>query len=551
MELAKTIIYLLVGLVVFVTGMNMMSRGLKNAAGKSIRRLFKKIGDNKIAAASIGAGTTAIIQSSGATTVMVVGFLSAGALTFAQGFSLMLGAFVGTTITGVLVSLSSFSFSMFLMALAFVGFILGFFKSPTVKSVGEVLIGFGILFFGLEAMKASFADATIRKALVELLSNMNFPLLLMLMGVILTAITQSSSATNGIVIVMVAANPTLLSSGFYLVLGATIGAMMPTILAAIKSNILAKRVTYIVLIARILAAILVTLLVWAISVPLFNWLETFPLEDVGMILAIFTVIYNLAFIIVFLPLSRPLEALSVRLFKDHDAERKKQALRYINENMLNTPSTAILQVKKEIESMLDLARINFFLGLDAVFTLDLSNAKDIEDREENIDYINEQISDYLIKLSSRANMRDEAHIGAYYHVINDIERIGDHAYNFLQMARSLKDEELAFSDIAKEEFLRFRKVLEEMFALSDKIFMNSSAKDLAKLHDLEGQTDALKEELSNAHFERIKNNQCKNELSPFHSTLLSEMERVADHLTNVGYSIVSPTGDDIKHTKKR
>ena len=551
MELAKTIIYLLVGLVVFVTGMNMMSRGLKNAAGKSIRRLFKKIGDNKIAAASIGAGTTAIIQSSGATTVMVVGFLSAGALTFAQGFSLMLGAFVGTTITGVLVSLSSFSFSMFLMALAFVGFILGFFKSPTVKSVGEVLIGFGILFFGLEAMKASFADATIRKALVELLSNMNFPLLLMLMGVILTAITQSSSATNGIVIVMVAANPTLLSSGFYLVLGATIGAMMPTILAAIKSNILAKRVTYITLIARVLAAILVTLLVWAISVPLFNWLETFPLEDVGMILAIFTVIYNLAFIIVFLPLSRPLEALSVKLFKDHDAERKKQALRYINENMLNTPSTAILQVKKEIESMLDLARINFFLGLDAVFTLDLSNAKDIEDREENIDYINEQISDYLIKLSSRANMRDEAHIGAYYHVINDIERIGDHAYNFLQMARSLKDEELAFSDIAKEEFLRFRKVLEEMFALSDKIFMNSSAKDLAKLHDLEGQTDALKEELSNAHFERIKNNQCKNELSPFHSTLLSEMERVADHLTNVGYSIVSPTGDDIKHTKKR
>ena len=189
--------------------------------------------------------------------------------------------------------------------------------------------------------------------------------------------------------------------------------------------------------------------------------------------------------------------------------------------------------------------------MDTIFTLDFTNAKDIEEREEKIDYINEQISIYLIKLSSRANMRDEAHIGAYYHVINDIERIGDHAYNFLQMARSLSDEELAFSDLAKEEFLRFRKVLEEMFALSDKIFMNSSAKDLAKLHDLEGQTDSLKDELSNAHFERIKKNQCKNELSPFHSTLLSEMERVADHLTNVGYSIVSPTGDDIKHTKKR
>ncbi|MBQ7250229.1 MAG: Na/Pi cotransporter family protein [Bacilli bacterium] len=551
MELAKTIIYLLVGLVVFVTGMNMMSRGLKNAAGKSIRRLFKKIGDNKIAAASIGAGTTAIIQSSGATTVMVVGFLSAGALTFAQGFSLMLGAFVGTTITGVLVSLSSFSFSMFLMALAFVGFVLGFFKSPTVKSIGEVLVGFGILFFGLEAMKTSFNDATIQKALIEMLSTINFPLLLMLIGAVLTAITQSSSATDGIVIIMVAANPSLLSSGFYLVIGATVGALMPTILATLKSGILAKRVTCSILIARILGALLFTVLIWAISVPLFNWLETFPTEDVGMILALFNVIYSLVFILVFLPLSKPMEALAMRLFKDRDAERKKQALRFINDNMLNTPSTAILQVKKEIESMLELSRINFFLGMDAVFTLDLSKAKEIEDREENIDYINEQISDYLIKLSSRANMRDEAHIGAYYHVINDIERIGDHAYNFLEMARSLKDEELAFSDLAKEEFLRFRKILEEMFALSDKIFMNSSTKDLAKLHDLEGQTDTLKDELSNAHFERIKNNQCKNELSPFHSTFLSEMERVADHLTNIGYSIVSPTGDDIKHTKKR
>ena len=551
MELAKTIIYLLVGLVVFVTGMNMMSRGLKNAAGKSIRRLFKKIGDNKIAAASIGAGTTAIIQSSGATTVMVVGFLSAGALTFAQGFSLMLGAFVGTTITGVLVSLSSFSFSMVLMALAFVGFVLGFFKSPTVKSIGEVLVGFGILFFGLEAMKTSFNDATIQKALIEMLSTINFPLLLMLIGAVLTAITQSSSATDGIVIIMVAANPSLLSSGFYLVIGATVGALMPTILATLKSGILAKRVTCSILIARILGALLFTVLIWAISVPLFNWLETFPTEDVGMILALFNVIYSLVFILVFLPLSKPMEALAMRLFKDRDAERKKQALRFINDNMLNTPSTAILQVKKEIESMLELSRINFFLGMDAVFTLDLSKAKEIEDREENIDYINEQISDYLIKLSSRANMRDEAHIGAYYHVINDIERIGDHAYNFLEMARSLKDEELAFSDLAKEEFLRFRKILEEMFALSDKIFMNSSTKDLAKLHDLEGQTDTLKDELSNAHFERIKNNQCKNELSPFHSTFLSEMERVADHLTNIGYSIVSPTGDDIKHTKKR
>ena len=175
MEVAKVIINLLVGLVVFVTGMNMMSTGLKNSAGLAIRRLFKKIKDNRVASVAIGAGTTAIVQSSGATTVMVVGFLSAGVLTFAQGFSIMLGAFLGTTVTGLFVALSSFSFSMFLMAIAFIGFILGFFKSSTVKSIGEILVGFGILFFGLEAMKEAFNSQYIQPGLIDMISAVNFP----------------------------------------------------------------------------------------------------------------------------------------------------------------------------------------------------------------------------------------------------------------------------------------------------------------------------------------------------------------------------------------
>ena len=550
MELTKVIIELLVGLVVFVTGMNMMSHGLKDSAGNSIRKLFRKIKDKRLAAVGIGAGTTAIIQSSGATTVMVVGFLSAGALTFAQGFSVMLGAFLGTTVTGLLVSLSSFSFSIFLMALAFVGFVLGFFKNTTVKSIGEILVGFGILFFGLEAMKSAFQYAAIQEALINLLSSINFPLLLMLLGAVLTAVTQSSSATNGIVIVMVGANPSLLSSGFYLVLGATIGALMPTILSALKSNILAKRVTYSTLICRVLGALIATIIVWAVSSPLFSWLNTFAEEDTGIILAIFTIIYNLLYILVLLPLITPIEKLSNKIFIDREQEKKKQSLRYINDNLLNTPSVAILQVKKEIESMLELAKINLFLGLDCIYTLDLSNAKEIEDREETIDYINNAISNYLILLSSKANISDNERIGAYYHVINDIERIGDHAYNFLEMSKKLKNEELTFSNTAISEFKTFSDILKEMFAVSDKVFMYRKISDLQKLHELEDKTDVLKDTLSSAHFERIKKNECKNELSPFHSTLLSELERVADHLTNIGYSIVNPTGDEEDHLKR-
>jgi len=542
----KQIVFLLVGLVVFVTGMNFMSNGLKACAGGSIRRLFKKIKDNRIASASIGAGTTAIVQSSGATTVMVVGFLSTGALTFAQGFSVMLGAHLGTTITGILVSLSNLPFSVFLMLLAFIGFILSFFKGENVKSVGEILIGFGILFFGLEAMKNTFKDPTISSHIVDFLKTVDFPLLVMLFGALLTCLTQSSSATNGIVIVMVAQNPKLIDSGFYLVLGATIGAMMPAFLASLKSNILPKRVTYSMIIVRIFGAFVMTLVVWAISKPLFDWILTIKSIDIGMILALFTVVYNIIFILICMPLITPIEKISNKLFKDKAALKKQQALHYIDDNLLNTPSLAVVQVRKEIENMFDLAKENMILGIDAIVDVDLSKAKEIEAREEEIDYINTAISDYLIKLSAKATLADETKIGSYYHVINDIERIGDHAFNFLNSARAMSREDLHFSDIAKEEFKSFKVVLEQMFEIAGNIFKNQDKKDLEKLHTLEEETDKLKEELGNSHFQRIKNHKCNNELSPFHSNVLTRLERCADHLTNVGYSIINPTGDEVK-----
>ena len=546
MEIAKVIINLLVGLVVFVTGMSMMSTGLKNSAGLAIRRLFKKIKDNRIASVAIGAGTTAIIQSSGATTVMVVGFLSAGVLTFAQGFSIMLGAFLGTTVTGLFVALSSFSFSMFLMAIAFIGFILGFFKSNTVKSIGEILVGFGILFFGLEAMKSAFNNPDIQSALINVIDSINFPILLFFIGIALTMITQSSSATDGIVIVMVSANPTFIVDGLYLVLGAMVGAMLPAILASFKSNILAKRVTFSATIMRFLVALITTIIIWIFSTPLYNRLINSGL-DVGLILALFTVVYNLIFIVVVLPLVTPIEKISTKLFRDREGEKKKKAIHFLDDNLINTPSVAVLLVKKEIQAMLEDSRKNFILGYDMVFSLDLSKSKELEEREENIDYINEVISDYLIKLSPHASLRDEQKIGAYYHVINDIERIGDHGYNFLKMAKELKDRDLAFSETAKKEFEEMKDYILEMFALADKTFMDRQMEDLEKLHDIEEKTDRLQDILRDNHFQRILNQTCKNELTPYHSTFISELERVADHLTNVGYSIVNPTGDDVPH----
>lgn len=545
MELAQVIIELLVGLVVFVVGMNMMSKGLKETAARPIRKLFKKIKNNSILSMLIGAGTTAIIQSSGATTVMVVGFLSAGALTFTQGFALMTGAFVGTTITGVLVSLSSFSFSIFLMAFAVIGFILTFVKHPVVKSIGEILIGFGILFFGLEAMKAAFSYEAIQSFLMTLLTSVDFPPLLMLLGLAITLLTQSSSATNGIVIMMVISNPNLISSGVYLVIGATIGALFPTFLAAIKANNLAKRVTFSQITNRTLFAILVTVILWIFSGPVFGWLSNF-VNQIGLVLALFTVVYNIIFTAVFLPLSKPIDKLSALIIKDKDLEKKKSIVKGLNDSLLKTPPLALLEVKREIENMFNLSFENFTRGVNAIINMDFSSEKEMEETEENIDYINNAISSYLIKVSNESSIYDEARIGSYYHVINDIERIGDHAYNFLQSAKKMRDEELEFSSEAKEEFNQFVSLINVMFDLSKQLFVDKKKKDLTRLHELEEKTDRMKDTLSDAHFKRIKEKKCKNELSPFHSTFVSELERVADHLTNIGYSIVNPTGDETK-----
>ena len=372
----------------------------------------------------------------------------------------------------------------------------------------------------------------------------------MVIGALLTTLTQSSSATNGIVIVMVAANPSLIDSGFYLVLGATIGALMPTFLAAIKSTILAKRVTFSMIIVRTFGALVGTIIVWALSGQILNLLARVPEDNIGIMLAIFTVIYNLIFIALTMPLTTPIERLSIKLFKDKDALKKRESLHHIDDNLLNTPSVAIIQVKKEIEDMLELSRINLNLGIDIVISQDFTSAKELEEREDEIDFINTALSDYLIKLSAKASLHDETKIGSYYHVINDIERIGDHANNFLKMARRMSSEDLMFSDIAKNEFIQYKVVLEEMFVISSKIFMDHDYQDLERLHALEDETDELKEKFSNQHFERIRKNECNNELSPFHSNLLAELERCADHLTNIGYSIVNPTGDVVKHTTK-
>ncbi len=550
-QLITDLILILVGAAVFIIGMNMMSSGLKKATGRGLRRLLKRIRNNRFVGLGIGTAATALVQSSAATSIMAIGFINAGAMTIFQGVCIILGAYIGTTVTGLLASLSTFSFSSYFIILAVIGVILMFFKKERIKSIGEILAGLGLLFFGLSTMSKTINNNgdIINGVQAFFGASWMVPPLLMLVGALITALFQSSSATSGIAIAMVSGGALGFNNAIYIVLGGTIGTVITTLIATIGSNVNAKRTGIICLIIRIFTGLVALAVYWPLESILGNALLT-AFGSEALAVAMFLVIYNVVFMLAILPFVQYFEKLSIKLIKDKDEEKMKKALKYIDKHLLDTPTVALMQVKREIKNMMSLAHENLKLGFNRIVTQDATNDKIIIETEDKIDYINNQITAFLIELSNRLSNTDEEAAGSYFHVVNDIERIGDHAYNFYESSLKMVDNDLSFSDIAKKEFQEMFDVIDKMFDLAYAIFDNQTRVNLKKLHDLEDQTDELKNKLSSAHYERIQNNMCKMENSPFYTTLVSELERVADHLVNIGYSIVNPTGDDVYKIKK-
>ena len=556
-NLVLSIITLFVGAAIFIVGMNMMSSGLRKSTGRGLRKLLKRIRNNRLAGFGIGTTVTTLIQSSAATGVMVIGFIGAGAMTVFQGVSIILGAYVGTTVTGLLAALGSVKISKYLVVLAIIGVILMFIKKELVKNIGEILTGLGILFFGLAAMRnAVESNADLVNGIQAFFTNVNFPLLLVLIGAVATALLQSSSAFTGMLVGMVGSSilidgvevpPVPLQAAFFLVLGATIGTVITLLIQTIGGNVNVKRTGLIVLIIRVLAALVALAICWPLMdyiVAGFNAVFGTGKDGRSLSLALFHIAYNVIFMLAALPFIGPLEKIANKLIKDKEEEKMKTSLKYIDNHLLDTPTVAMMQVKREIINMMHLSYDNLRLGYRRILYQDNSQDKELIETEDKIDYINNAITQFLINLTHNVSLKDEKTLGSFFHVVNDIERIGDHAYNFYESSLKMVDNDLAFSDVAKKEFDSMFDVICQMFDLTFVIFHDKSKESLKKLHDLEDQTDDLKNTLSSAHYERIQKKTCKVENSPFYTTLVSELERVADHLVNIGYSIVNPTGDD-------
>ncbi len=542
MTVLEAVLLLLAGVGVFIAGMNMLGDGLEKSAGGGLKRLLGKISGNRFAGVGVGAAATAIIQSSSATSVMVIGFVNAGIMTLFQATAIIMGANIGTTITGILVSLKSLPISDFAMILSFIGVMLMFIKKDKVKQIGGILCGFGLIFVGLDLMGSSLKNcADLNDFFKRLFTKIDFPLLLIICGGLFTALIQSSSAATGIFISMVGSGALSLDVALFLVLGSNIGTCITALLACMGAGVNAKRTALIHLSFNVIGTLVFTALLWPLKEYAVNWLIKIPGGE-QMQLAWFHVIFNVSTTLVLLPFIKQLVALAMRIIPDKKTPEDDRRLKYVDERLLTTPPIAIMQVKKEVEYMADLAKENLEKAFAAMEGVASDYEKEIAERESTINFTNKTLTRFLIKLSPLVDSGDEKSIGAYFHVLNDLERIGDHAENFGEIASEMQKENLIFSEQAMSELKTMQERVVRMFEIAVEVFDDRNESRLVELNALENEVDGLKRELTANHYSRLAEGNCKIELSPYFSSTVVGLERVADHLVNVGYSILNPTG---------
>ena len=547
-QLIQSLIWLLAGVGVFIVGMNFMSGALEKSAGMGMKRLLERISNNRFSGVGIGAGVTAIIQSSSATSVMVIGLVNAGVMTLMQATPIIMGANIGTTITGVLVALKNDYFNMAMYLLAFAGVMMDFAKKEKVKLAGSLCSGLGLIFVGLNIMSSeqAFGNPLVERMFTAIFEVIDFPLLLILVGVIFTALIQSSSASTGVVITMVGTGVLPLDLALFIILGANIGTCVTALLASVGANTNSKRVALIHFTFNLTGTVLFTAIIWMLREPVVDMLMSlFPGDDpmsLQMRVSAFHVVFNVTTTLALLPFTKHLVNYSCAVIKDKKEQKEELTLKFVDERLLSTPHVAMMQVKKEIDYMLSLVEENTRISFVAMDNGSAEYDEKIRKNEEIIDFTNSALTHFLIKLSVNMPESDENIIGSYFHVLNDLERIGDHAENFHEIGMEMIGKKIAFSERAHTGIETMRQNVMQMFDIAKDAFENLNKDRLPELTTLEEGVDGMKKDLIASHFARLAEGNCSVDVSPYYSSVIVGLERVADHLVNVGYSIVSPTG---------
>ncbi len=528
------LIALLGGLGAFLFGMKYMGDGLELAAGSRMKELLEKLTRNRFLGFLLGALVTVVIQSSSATTVMVMGFINAGIMDLAQATGVIFGANIGTTITSVLIALDASGIAPFCICIG--AFLMLYTKKKKYRYVGQVILGFGLLFQGLNTMSASMSDLKNVPWFQNFVMNATNPLLGLLVGIVICAVIQSSSAAVGIVQALAMQGMMPLYFASFLICGINIGSAMPTILSALNARNNAKRAALIYLLYNVVGAVVMSAVTLLLPYPQFiaKWIPN-PAFQVSMM--------HIVFKLVAAALLLPCTGLVVKLtywFIPKQTHENAARLEYIDVNLVGSPGVTLLQIRSEVQRMSTLVGTNVRMAMDGIMNHSLENARRIEENEETIDYLTEAITDYLVKINV-LEMRswDAKYLTGVYQVLNDLERIGDYAENMIKLAEQCMDKELAYSEKASGELKAiYEKVMQVYDASTERFYRRDmDPQTMGTLSRMLRDANRLSNQSQQNHLERMRAGECTAELGIIFGEVLNCLNRIGGHAINIAESV--------------
>ena len=525
------------GLGLFFLGMKFMGEGLELAAGSKLRTLLEKITSNKFLGMLVGLVITAVIQSSSATASMVVGFTNAGLMELAETAGILFGSKIGTCMTSVLLTFDIGS----VIPLVILGGVLVwmFSKKNNVKHFAMIFAGFGILFYGMTVMSSNLKAVNENGLIDNLLLSINSPFVGLLIGTVITAVIQSSSASVGILMALAIATQMDINQGIYIVYGMNLGACMPAFLSAIGARRQAKQVAILNLLITLVGVIILFPLTMILPIP--EWIKAASPEMYGLHVSIAHIFFNVANMVILMPFSGLLVKLTQKILPlGEDAERDKMQTEFIDDRLLTTPPMAVLQCEKEVGRLANLVKKNYYTSVDVFFEHDKKLADKVLDREKIIDYLCKEISRYIVKINGlEIEDHDRKVIAAMYSAIQDLERIGDYAENIVEFEKAYVEDKLEFTDTAMIELTRITDISKELIEKGFKAFLEQKAtptqiQDIVMLEQL---VDDCKDEYKMNHIRRMNNGECDGESGGLFFNMLTDIERVGDHTINVAFAI--------------
>ncbi len=533
----------------FLFGMKLMSDGLEQVAGARMRSILEFFTQNRFVGMIVGLIFTGIIQSSNATTVMVVSFVNSGLMQLSQAAGPILGANIGTTVTGQLIAFNLAEIAPLFVIIGAVMYM--FFENQNVKKIGIVLLGFGILFMGLSTMGERMTGLQDSPQIVELLQSMRNPMVAILLGFVVTAVLQSASASVGIIILMAAQGLLAFEICFFLILGCNMGCCISALLVSLNGNKDAKRAAWIHLLFNIIGSLIVFVMLMVALGPICDLFMRISGNDVGRAVANANTLIKVLEVVLLFPFMGWIERLTHIIIPGEDAaqEETTHKLQYINKSI--SAATAVIDAIHEMQHMGELAKENLRVSMEALCSPDQEKIEEVYEREQYIDYLNQEITAYLVQINGLdIPMADGKMVGGLFHVVNDIERIGDHAENFADSAKRRFEKEIPFSEKAVRQMQEMTDMVLRQLDYAFNMFSNQSLEHMREILRLEDAVDEKEKRLRKAHIKRLTKGKCTPEAGVLYSDVISGLERVGDHATNIAFALRPENQDELEELEE-